>query len=96
MKEQMKNDLKKMIKQANDWDIPPCEHRCPFNRDETCIPCYDLFPGWGDMYLNENSIRSENQTERDYLEIWDIHCPCNTLGAEFVSWRIQLFLTKGI
>ncbi len=78
--------------------IDPCNSGCPFSLIQSwwlqggqkCIPCAILFPEWAQNWLDENS-------ERTYDTVIPLKpdCPCNTLGKEFVSWRIELFLTTG-
>ena len=79
-------------------NLHPCEGSCPFeNLNKAgyveCMHCYDLFPGWGDFALNHKSKRTESQyTEKGTYPM----CPCHILGTEFVSWRIALYMEKGI
>ena len=74
----------------------PCNMGCPFeveySRSE-CMHCYELFPGWGDFFIDEDRMRSFTVCLK-----WKSApaCPCHTLGEEFVAWRIALFMEKGI
>ncbi len=69
----------------------PCTARCPFDNERfyECMPCADLFPVWAENWMDENHFR----TFGDLSDGPD--CPCYTLGAEFVAWRIEYFLNSG-
>ena len=93
--EQMINDLEELIEEAQSYGVYPCESGCPFigNNiiEHDCMSCYTLFPGYGDLMLDENCQRKPITLKNSSA----MSCPCSALGADFVSWRIHKFLKDG-
>ena len=74
--------MRELLIQAREEYANPCMG-CPFigNHDVfscECMHCYELFPGFGDMYLTE-CFRTTK-------------CPCDVFGREFVTKVVQLYL----
>ena len=97
--------MKSLIKHHQDMSKMngehPCNTGCPFEIEYSrgeCMHCYELFPGWGDFYLDADSMRGTTEFFDHNNIPWEFipACPCHTLGEEFVAWRIALFMEKGI
>jgi len=83
----------------------PCSHECPFwdyTDDEKykCYNCLDLFPAMID-YMEfdwEGHLVRNRSTFITRTTDWSSQyaCPCRIFGEEFVSWRIELFMVKGV
>ena len=103
MQKQIKSDLLRLRAYCDEANEDPCEANCPFGNegtdDFTCTSCAVLFPGWAENWLNEHGLRTWSL----YPAPWDSRgiekwtrpdCPCRALGNDFVSCRIEHFLTK--
>ena len=70
---------------------------CPFKHDAPggfgeCMHCYELFPGWGDLYMNHNHRRSNILSRNG--EGPSLSCPCNVFGEEFVKKTVEELLCR--
>ncbi len=96
----MKKQIQTLRDKAFKEHYIPCT-LCPFEVKgyafADCVKCADLFPGWGEFCLDENSYRCDsNYTDHTSMSERHPMCPCFVLGEEFVAWRVELYMTKGI
>ena len=86
--EEIKSMLLKHRENFKSAEIQPCGG-CPFVfSGAQCWGCAELFPGWAQNWLGSDGFvvicnRSAMRVSQ---------CPCHTLGVDFVTWRINLFL----
>ncbi len=67
---------------------------CPFvvtGGTGECMHCYELFPGWGDFFLDKDCRR----TYYGYAGRVDrLSCPCNSLGEDYVASVVNKLITE--
>jgi len=103
MKQRIRKDVERLRQAAKFRGESPCSCLvgCPFGGD--CEICCYLFPALFDNYMVKRPIVLDgkfNRIFRLYLVDDDgghsePSCPCHSLGEDFVTWRIALFMEKG-
>jgi len=97
MKQRIRSDIIDLRLKAKREGKIPCEVRCPFGGD--CEICCYLFPALFDncaelfQYISLGYSLSIT-SEPAFSEIKP-DCPCFSLGEDFVSRRIALFMEEG-